>query len=387
MKLSSICIVTLSAVAAAQPHRHHHPHPVKRQDGVDVVTDIVTTTQPAAVVFVDQNGNVLSTSYGQGSLPGPTQAPPPPSNGTPPSGPAASPSANNPNSPQSPPPNQSPNNSAPPPPSSSSPSGPPPNYGSQGYGLAYSPYNADGSCKNQDQVHADFGAFSGYGFIRSYGVDCDQVNTMLNAALAKGMTMVAGIYDIADVASETQTLIDAAKNNWNSIDTVVVGNEAVTNGMAAVDQVVSAVDQARSMLQAAGYNGKVVTVDTSAQIIDNPQLCQVSDFAAANCHAFFNADLTADQAGSYVKDQAQRVSNACNGKQTMITESGWPTAGDTNGMAVPSEQNQRIAIESLRSAFSDNLILFSAFNDAWKQNNPSTFNAEQFWGIYGNAPA
>ena len=194
--------------------------------------------------------------------------------------------------------------------------------------------------------------------------------------------MIAGVYDISQVSSETQTLIDAAKSNWDAIDTVVVGNEAVSDGLASVDQVVAAVSQARSMLQAAGYNGRVVTVDTSAQVIDNQQLCQVSDFAAANCHAFFNADLTADQAGSYVL-----VSQACGGNDTMITESGWPTAGDTNGMAVPSEENQSIAIASLKSAFSDNIVLFSAFNDAWKQNTPATFGAEQFWGIYGNAPA
>lgn len=396
MKLSIISVVTISAAAAAQPHRRHHPHPVKRQDVVvDVVTDVVTTTQAAAVIFVDQNGQPISTSFA--AQPGPTEAPPPApaSNGPPPAPP--SPPSENPNPPpapgstQAPPPPSAPypppDPSSPPPPASSSSSGSDGDTGSFGYGLSYSPYGDDGSCKNQDQVNADFEAFSGYGFVRSYGTDCDQVNTMLNAATSKGMKMIAGVYDIADVTSETQALIDVGKNNWDAIDTVVVGNEAVTNGMASVDQVVSAVNQARSMLQAAGYNGRVVTVDTSAQIIDNPQLCQVSDFAAANCHAFFNADLTPDQAGSWVKEQAQRVKDACGGRDTMITESGWPTNGDTNGLAVPSQENQRIAIDSLKSAFSDNIVLFSAFNDYWKQNSPSTFNAEQFWGIYGDAPA
>ena len=210
---------------------------------------------------------------------------------------------------------------------------------------------------------------------------------MLSAAVAKGMKMWAGIYDISQVQSETQTLIDAAKNNWDAIDTVVVGNEAVTNGVASVDQVVSAVNQARSMLQAAGYNGPVVNVDTSATIIDNPQLCGASDFPAANIHAFFNSDMTPDKAGPWVKQQADRVSAACGGKQAVVTESGWPWQGDTNGAAVPSPQNQQTAINSLRGSFSSNIILFSAFNDYWKQNNPSTFNAEQFWGIYGNAPS
>jgi exo-beta-1,3-glucanase (GH17 family) len=201
------------------------------------------------------------------------------------------------------------------------------------------------------------------------------------------MKLFAGVWDVSDVSSEVQLIIDAAKNNWDAIDTISIGNECINSGTATVDQVVSGVNTARSLLKAAGYNGKVVTVDTFNQIIANPQLCQVSDFAAANCHAFFDSSISADQAGSYVKEQAQRVQQACGGKDTVITESGWPSNGDTNGAAVPSEANQQKAISSLRSAFSSNLVLFSAFNDDWKQNFDGSFNAEHYWGIYGNAPA
>ncbi|KAF2481844.1 glycoside hydrolase superfamily, partial [Neohortaea acidophila] len=234
---------------------------------------------------------------------------------------------------------------------------------------------------------SDFSAFSGYGFIRSYGVDCNQVPLILSAVQSKGMKMFAGIYDIDQVEAETQELISAAQNNWDSIYAVTVGNEAVNDGVATVAQVVAAVNQARTMLRAAGYTGPVVTVDTSAQVISNPALCQASDFAAANCHAFFNADLTPDQAGPWVLEQAQRISEACGGKNTMITESGWPNQGESNGMAVPSEANQATAIASLRSSFSNNIVLFSAFNDLWETNTAATFGTNQFWGIYGNAPA
>ncbi|RMY24767.1 hypothetical protein D0865_16374, partial [Hortaea werneckii] len=64
---------------------------------------------------------------------------------------------------------------------------------------------------------------------------------------------------------------------------------------------------------------------------------------------------------------------------TWITESGWPTQGESNGAAVPGTANQRAAIDSLKSAFSGNLILFTAYNDMWKSNNAGTYGAEQFW--------
>lgn len=254
-------------------------------------------------------------------------------------------------------------------------------------GLSYSPYNSDGSCKSQDQVDSDVASLSGYGMLRIYGTDCDQATTVIKAAKQNGMKVFAGLYDISQVESEAKTLIDAVGSDWSAIDTVSVGNEVVNSGSGSASDVVSAIGTARSLLKAAGYSGPVVTVDTFSAIIDNPELCKASDYAAANCHAFFNSDLTADQAGQYVAEQAANVKQACGGMKTVITESGWPSQGETNGNAVPSEANQKAAISSLRAAFSSDMVLFSAYNDLWKSNFDGSFNAEHYWGIYGMAPS
>ncbi|TKA27094.1 hypothetical protein B0A54_17038 [Friedmanniomyces endolithicus] len=255
-----------------------------------------------------------------------------------------------------------------------------------GYTLSYSPYNSDNSCKSQDQVNSDFNVISGYGMIRIYGTDCDQTATVLTAVKAKGMKLFAGVYDVNNVNAEVQQIVNAANGDWSNFHTVSIGNEGINNGAYSVDQVVSAIGTARSTLQAAGYTGNVVTVDTFVAMIANPELCQASDYAAANCHPFFDGGVSAEDAGQFVLGQAQRVSEACGGKDTMITETGWPSDGETNGKAVPSQDNQVAAVNSIRTAFSNNVVLFSAFNDKWKQNNPSTFGAEQYWGIYGDAP-
>ena len=222
--------------------------------------------------------------------------------------------------------------------------------------------------------------------IRIYGTDCDQTATVLTAVKAKGMKLFAGVYDVNNLNAEVQQIVNAANGDWSNFHTVSIGNEGVNNGAYSVDQVVSAIGTARSTLQAAGYTGNVVTVDTFVAMIANPELCQASDYAAAICHPFFDGGVSAEDAGQFVLGQAQRVSEACGGKDTMITETGWPSDGETNGKAVPSQDNQVAAVNSIRTAFSNNVVLFSAFNDKWKQNNPSTFGAEQYWGIYGDAP-
>ncbi len=397
MKLSIVSTVALSMAAAAVPHgrRHQYQHANRSDVVVHVVTEVATQTAPMAMVYVDQAGAPQYTSWrndGNGHHQ-PTYGQPEPTTS---SAPSAAPSSSTPESSGAPVSSEalaSSRSAAPPSystPDSSASSAPAPTasappYGGagagvSGYAISYAPYESNGDCKTADQINSDFGDFSGYSMVRIYGTDCGQVPGVLKAAASKEMKVFAGVYDISSVESETQTLIDAARSNWDIIDTISIGNEVVKNGGSASD-VVSAVKTARSMLQAAGYTGKVVTVDTFTAIIDNPELCEVSDFAAANCHAFFNADITADGAGKYVASQAQLVKGACGGKDVMITESGWPSAGDPNGCAVPSPANQKAAIDSLRSAFSSNIVLFSAFNDAWKDNFDGSFNTEQFWGI------
>jgi exo-beta-1,3-glucanase (GH17 family) len=257
-------------------------------------------------------------------------------------------------------------------------------------GLTYSPYNNDGTCKSQDQVTKDFASISGYGFVRIYGTDCNQVETVLTAAKGKGMKVFAGITNISQLQSEINIIIKACKSSWDEIMTVSIGNELVNSNAASPAQVNSAIKSARLLLNSAGYNGKVVTTDTFVAYMNNPTLCQETDFIAANCHAFFDGGVQASDAGSFVKTQAGNVAKACGGKQVIITESGWPSGGQPNKAGVPSPANQKAAISSLQSAFASNpgdLVLFTAFNDKWKKNTATTFGAEQFWGILGDAPA
>jgi len=418
MKAGLLCVAGLSVLAHAQPHKHQRHHHEKRQvvnvvTDYDVVTAIeyVTATAPNAIVYVDVNGNPTSTSYevaapttsapedvatsaaaAPATYAAPTSAsapPPPPSSSSAVAPPPAYTSAAAPSSYEAPAPvsSSSAESAAPAETSSAAkPSSTPASSGgaTSGYGITYSPYNSDSTCKTQDQVNSDFEHISDYAFVRIYGTDCNQVATVNHAAAAKGIKLFAGVYDITKVQSEVQTIIDAGC--LDNIHTVSIGNEGVNNGAYTAAAVVSAIGQARSQLQSAGYTGKVVTVDTFVAMIANPSICEASDYAAANCHAFFDGGVTAQDAGKFVLQQAQRVSEACGGKDTVITESGWPSQGDSNDQAVPSRQNQQDAVDSLKTHFSSNLVLFDMYNGYWKQNNAGTFNAEHYWGVYGDSP-
>ncbi|KAF2144723.1 glycoside hydrolase family 17 protein [Aplosporella prunicola CBS 121167] len=274
---------------------------------------------------------------------------------------------------------------------------------SGGFGISYNPYSADGTCKSSAQVSSDIDKLTDYGLIRIYGTDCNQLDTVIPAVQEHpGMKLFLGINNIDTATSEASMVVSAAKKylngNWGTIDTVSVGNEAVTNGMATVSGVVSAINSVRSTLRDAGYKGPVVTVETVGAIIDTAdgsglELCKASDYTAANCHAFFDTSgyySSGNRAGDFVEMQHQRLVKACGNSRTVITESGWPHGSSMaltefgTDAAIPDEQNHVAAIKSLRKAFQSNpedLVLFSAFDDRWKKDNAGTKGAEGYWGI------
>ncbi|KAL4993393.1 glycoside hydrolase superfamily [Aspergillus recurvatus] len=254
----------------------------------------------------------------------------------------------------------------------------------QFFGISYSPYNADNTCKSQEEVNTDIDKLTHYAFIRIYGVDCDQAQKVIAAARRRNLQVFAGVYDLRNLHANLKTIVDAARPDLSTLHTISIGNELLNRGQNSAGDVTAAVKDARAYLRTLGYTGPVVTIDTYSKVLEHPELCHVSDYCAANCHAFFDATKTPKNAGSYVANISRRLSEVSGGKRTLITESGWPHAGQSNGKAVPSRENQQKAIESLRKAFRDNhgdLVLFSAFDDLWKVDNQWTFGAEKFWGI------
>ncbi|EXJ88918.1 hypothetical protein A1O3_01982 [Capronia epimyces CBS 606.96] len=253
-----------------------------------------------------------------------------------------------------------------------------------GFGICYE-LIGDSGCKDQGSLDSDFAALASQGYtkVRTYDIGCN-LGTAAAAAAAQGLQLIIGLNSIGNVANDITTLVSMISGNWSPIDTVVIGNEVVNNGGDA-GSVVAAIAVARPILSAAGFSKNVVTVDTFNAHELHPELCQASDYCAANAHAFFDPNTSADGAGKFVTNAAAAVAKIANGKPVIITESGWPWQGSPNGLAVPSPANQQTAINSLNTAFNGNpggLFLFQAYDATYKA--PGPLGVEQFFGIYGH---
>ncbi|KAG5985306.1 hypothetical protein E4U55_006786 [Claviceps digitariae] len=260
---------------------------------------------------------------------------------------------------------------------------------SERFGVSYTPYRADQGCKSQQDVDDDFKRMAGrYSVIRVYGTDCNQVSMLHSAAKAHKMKLFLGIWKPSSVQDEADKIIAGLNGDWDIVHTVSVGNELVNNGQASPQEIIRAVSQARSILRAAGYNGPVVAVDTFTAVLAHPELCNESDYCAVNAHAFFDSTTSPSECGQWLQNTISNIRSVISDhdKKIVITETGWPTRGASNGRAVPGLENQKVALHSIKQQFSsnpENIFLFSAFNDLWKKEDMATFNTDRYWGIEG----
>ncbi|KAI7226724.1 hypothetical protein KC330_g8702 [Hortaea werneckii] len=255
------------------------------------------------------------------------------------------------------------------------------------WAMTYTPYAADGSCKDSSTISADISSIASKGFttVRLYATDCNGPVNIGNACAENGLKMILGIYiDGSGIGANTDEqvsdLIDWGMGQWEMVEMVVFGNEAVFNGYCSASQLASGLEDARSRFAAAGYTGPVTTTEPLGTIQENAQtICPAVDVIAANIHPFFNTAIFASKAGEFVSSQLEDLADACNGeKEAYNLETGWPSSGLANGLAIPGFSDQKTAIESIMGAAGSKSALFSFENDDWKE--PGDLDVEQYWG-------
>lgn len=169
-------------------------------------------------------------------------------------------------------------------------------------------------------------------------------------------------------------------SGWDVFDVVTVGNEAVSAGYVSALQLLAKIKSVKSQLNAAGYSGDLTTSEPPDSFINNPSLCTDSGIAwvGVNTHSYFDSSETAGNSGPFIIAQKQLVIDACNGMSAYITETGYPSQGDTNGEQVPSAANQEAAIKSIISSTGGDCTILTTYNDFWKQ--PGPYGIEQYFG-------
>ncbi|KAH8159488.1 hypothetical protein CIB48_g8756 [Xylaria polymorpha] len=257
------------------------------------------------------------------------------------------------------------------------------------WAVTYTPYetSASGGCKSQSEVNHDIAAIAAAGVttIRVYSTDCSTLEYVGGACAAHGIKMILGIFvdqpgcHAGNPSVEEQLSAIKAWGQWDLVSLITVGNEAVLHGYCTPSELAGLISTTKQQLSYTGPYSTAETVNIWQQQEFAGLICPVVDFVGANAHAFFNTETTADQAGQFVKGQLDIIDNVCAGKEGRIMETGWPSAGQALGQAVPGYSQQAAAIKSIVQEVGDKAVIFSLTSDAWKDGNTQC-QCEQHWG-------
>lgn len=264
-----------------------------------------------------------------------------------------------------------------------------PSLGSDGdhFAMTYTPYTTEGMCKSKSEIDADLAtiAESGFKAIRVYSTDCNTLEYVGGACRTNGVKMILGIFingagcTNSPVSVDEQIQAIAAWADWELVDAIVVGNEAIFGGFCSPAQIAGLISTCRSTFS--GFTGPFTTAETLNiwQRSDvSAALCDAVDMTGANIHPYFNAEVSPESAGDFVEGQLALIDAICPGKTGINLECGWPSAGLTNGAAIPGKSEQATAISGIRSKVGSRTVFFSFHNDGWKE--PGACGCEQSWG-------
>ncbi len=215
---------------------------------------------------------------------------------------------------------------------------------------------------------------------RTYGVDggLEDAGWLLHL-LGKEAIIGAWIGPDED-ANKIQVSTLARLATAGDVDMAVVGSEVLHRGDLPVESLIESLKDARSRIPS---SVPVTTADTWQEYLAHPELLAVVDVVYVNYYPYWSGVAIEDAMATLAKWHDEVVAYAA-GRPVIVSETGWPSAGDTVGAAVPSEDNaSRFFLEFVSWARMNDVeyTYFSAIDEPWKAKYEGPQGAH--WGYRG----
>jgi exo-beta-1,3-glucanase (GH17 family) len=250
-------------------------------------------------------------------------------------------------------------------------------------GINYGPFHKNGQMPNtpipDSQFNSDLSALSQkFTFIKTYGDDqssnLDRV-VPLAAANFPQLKIYQGVFENSAFNSSANmtylnTAIALANNYPKTVAAIVVGNECLNTDSnpdpISVSQLIADLQYVRQRVKNAGSVQVTTELGYQAAVQYGAQLEPYVDSMMINIYPFY-APVPINGAVSNLIGAYNMFKGQFAGKQVIIGETGWPSAGSPNGSAIPSVTNEAIYT---RQNFSNSNelgsnFLFSAFDEPW----------------------
>jgi glucan 1,3-beta-glucosidase len=237
------------------------------------------------------------------------------------------------------------------------------------------------------QIEEDLALLSKYtGCVRTYSVD-DGLDGVLASARRHGLKVLQGVW-VSNNPEKTRrqiaTTVALAKQYPDVIAGIVVGNEVLLRGEMSAPDLIAIIHEVKSQVAE-----PVTYADVWEYWLRYPDVQNAVDFVTIHVLPYWeDFPIPAAQAAAHVAAIRKRVAAAIPGKEIVIGEFGWPSAGRMREGARPSRSNQaRTVRETLALAQRDNfrINIIEAFDQPWKRALEGAVGG--YWGIVDRATA
>ena len=215
-------------------------------------------------------------------------------------------------------------------------------------------------------------------WVRSFS--CTDGNEYIpEAAHALGLKTLAGAWINGDRnrnEQEIESLIKIGKAG--QVDIAAIGNEVLLRDELTEDELIAYILRVKEALP----HVKVGYVDAYYQYLEHPKLVEVCDVILVNCYPFWEG-YAVDQATLHLDQMHELTLGIAQGKEIIISETGWPNAGEHIDEAIPSANNGMqyfVNAQNWAKSKNVNLFYFSSFDESWKVKEEGTIGGK--WGLW-----
>ena len=176
---------------------------------------------------------------------------------------------------------------------------------------------------------------------------------------------------------EIEALIQLGKEGC--IDIAAVGNEVLYRNDLTLEQLLGYIKRVKEALP----NVSVGYVDAYYEFSKHPALVEISDVILSNCYPYWES-CTIDDSLDHMQQMFHQATDAAGKrKKVIITETGWPSQGGSEGGPVASEENaMKYFINTQLWSEKENVAIFyfSSFDESWKVGAEGDVGA--YWGLW-----